>query len=185
MAQWTTIDPNTLLPGDPWTSAKSQAAFENVEAVAEGAPGAPRVQGKALGGIRQAELSVTGTSWMEITGLADYVALDLICTITHNVIADLTVEVAFSTNNGSSWTSAQDLVRIGIDPAGTTRSFGVNAGLLDGLVIATGVSPTSLTVSNRLTFGAASYNAFRIRQKSTNNSNIILRAIPHYWENKS
>ena len=42
MAQWTNIDPNTLLPGDPWTSAKAQAAFENVEAVAEGAPGAPR-----------------------------------------------------------------------------------------------------------------------------------------------
>ena len=41
MAQWTGIDPNTLLPGDPWTSAKAQAAFENVEALAEGAPGAP------------------------------------------------------------------------------------------------------------------------------------------------
>ena len=47
MAQWTFIDPNTLLPGDPWTSAKAQAAFENLEAVAEGAPGAPRLYGKA------------------------------------------------------------------------------------------------------------------------------------------
>ena len=44
MAQWTVIDPNTLLPGDPWTSAKAQAAFENVEALAEGAPGAPIIQ---------------------------------------------------------------------------------------------------------------------------------------------
>ena len=42
MAQWTNIDPNTLLPGDPWTSAKAQASFENPEAIAEGAPGAPR-----------------------------------------------------------------------------------------------------------------------------------------------
>ena len=49
MAQWTFVDPNTLLPGDPWTSAKAQAAFENLEAVAEGAPDAPRVQGSALG----------------------------------------------------------------------------------------------------------------------------------------
>ena len=48
MAQWTFIDPNTLLPGDPWTSAKAQAAFENLEAVAEGAPGAPRIQTDAL-----------------------------------------------------------------------------------------------------------------------------------------
>jgi len=42
MAQWTFIDPNTLLPGDPWTSAKAQAAFENLEAVIKSAPGAPR-----------------------------------------------------------------------------------------------------------------------------------------------
>ena len=48
MAQWTKIDPNTLLPGDPWTSSKAQAAFENVEAVAEGAPGAPRVDLPAI-----------------------------------------------------------------------------------------------------------------------------------------
>ena len=47
MAEWTFIDPNTLLPGDPWTSAKAQAAFENLEAVAEGAPGAPRLRGLA------------------------------------------------------------------------------------------------------------------------------------------
>ena len=48
MAQWTFIDPNTLLPGDPWTSAKAQAAFENLEAVAKGAAGAPRVVDGAL-----------------------------------------------------------------------------------------------------------------------------------------
>ena len=41
MAQWTNIDPNTLIPGSPLTSATAQAAFENVEAVAEGAPNAP------------------------------------------------------------------------------------------------------------------------------------------------
>jgi hypothetical protein len=48
MADYTLIDPNTLLPGEPWTSAKALAAFENPEAIAEGAPGAPRVQGLAI-----------------------------------------------------------------------------------------------------------------------------------------
>lgn len=43
MANWTTIDPNTLLPGDPWTSSKAQAAFENLEAFAEAAPGSPKL----------------------------------------------------------------------------------------------------------------------------------------------
>ena len=42
MSQWTFVDPNTLLPGDPWTSAKAQAAFENLEAAIKSAPGAPR-----------------------------------------------------------------------------------------------------------------------------------------------
>lgn len=41
MASWTTQSTNSLLPGEPWTSAKALAAFENPEAIAEGAIGAP------------------------------------------------------------------------------------------------------------------------------------------------
>jgi hypothetical protein len=41
MANWTSPDPNSLLPGAPWTSALAQAAFENVEALSEGADTAP------------------------------------------------------------------------------------------------------------------------------------------------
>jgi len=41
MADYTTIDPNSLLPGKPWTSALAQAAYENPEAMREGATGAP------------------------------------------------------------------------------------------------------------------------------------------------
>ena len=50
MAQYTGPDPNTLLPGDPWTSALAQAAFEDPIAIAEGAPGAPRVEADAMQG---------------------------------------------------------------------------------------------------------------------------------------
>lgn len=48
MASWTTQDPNSLLPGEPWTSAKALAAFENPTALAEGASGAPKVRTAAL-----------------------------------------------------------------------------------------------------------------------------------------
>jgi hypothetical protein len=41
MASWTNQDPNSLLPGKPWTSAKALAAFENPTAYAEQASGAP------------------------------------------------------------------------------------------------------------------------------------------------
>lgn len=48
MANWVQMALASLLPGEPWTSAKAIAAFENVEALAEGAPGAPRIKSAAL-----------------------------------------------------------------------------------------------------------------------------------------
>lgn len=49
MAAWTNQSTNSLLPGEPWTSAKALAAFENPTALAEGASGAPKIQAEALG----------------------------------------------------------------------------------------------------------------------------------------
>ena len=48
MADWTELDTNTLLPGEPLTSAKALAFFENPKAMAEGADDAPRNQLKSL-----------------------------------------------------------------------------------------------------------------------------------------
>ena len=48
MASWTSQSTSSLLPGEPWTSAKALAAFENPEAIAEGASGAPKVRTVAL-----------------------------------------------------------------------------------------------------------------------------------------
>ena len=41
MADWTELDTDTLLPGEPLTSAKALAFYENPIAMAEGASGAP------------------------------------------------------------------------------------------------------------------------------------------------
>ncbi len=41
MADYTGYDVNNLLPGEPWTSAKALASFEDPVAIAEGASGAP------------------------------------------------------------------------------------------------------------------------------------------------
>lgn len=49
MPSYVAMDPNTLLPGEPWTSAKALAAFENLDATMEGAVGAPRLLDAALG----------------------------------------------------------------------------------------------------------------------------------------
>ena len=49
MASYTDQDTDGLLPGEPWTSAKALAAFENPVAIAEGAAGAPKIQTAAYG----------------------------------------------------------------------------------------------------------------------------------------
>ena len=48
MASWTNQSTSSLLPGEPWTSAKALAAFENPTALTEGASGAPKVRTAAL-----------------------------------------------------------------------------------------------------------------------------------------
>ena len=48
MAEWTELDTNGLLPGEPFTSAKALAFFENPIALAEGAADAPRIEDAAL-----------------------------------------------------------------------------------------------------------------------------------------
>ena len=108
MAQWTFIDPNTLLPGDPWTSAKAQAAFENLEAVAEGAPGAPRVAGSALQFNIVAQATITtGVNAFAITDLEPHLGImvwsDYQCTDQFN-----RASYEVSGNNGGSWTQLQE-----------------------------------------------------------------------------
>lgn len=61
MADWTSIDPNALLPGAPWTSPLAQAAFENPEAIAEGAAGAPRIRAAAMAGSVAGDELLFGT----------------------------------------------------------------------------------------------------------------------------
>ena len=95
MAQWTFIDPNTLLPGDPWTSAKAQAAFENLEAVAEGAPGAPKVVSEGLD-------MFVGTGFS-----ATYIDLDRVDKVILIARMDtgLTANYALSSDNGATFGS--------------------------------------------------------------------------------
>ena len=90
MAQWTTIDPNTLLPGDPWTSAKAQAAFENLEAVTEGAPGAPKVVSEGLDMFSAAS-----------PGTASYIDLDRVNKVA--IMVPGATNYNLSTDNGSTF----------------------------------------------------------------------------------
>ena len=125
MAQWTFVDPNTLLPGSPWTSAKAQAAFENLEAVTEGADNAPRVRGSAFRHNLLAEFD-TESSFVE--GPIEFINLQPSMGFVIEV-ADARgrtfdgggdpalrgVVCAVSNNNGSSYTTFQTTPSLSFD----------------------------------------------------------------------
>ena len=64
MADWTELDTNGLLPGEPLTSAKALAFFENPTAMAEGAVNAPKVVSGALDML--AELGTETTAYTNL-----------------------------------------------------------------------------------------------------------------------
>ena len=77
MADWTDQDTDSLLPGEPWTSAKALAAFENPVALAEGATGAPKIQAEALGAqeVNEPAMRVrqeSGSFTVAASGVADF-----------------------------------------------------------------------------------------------------------------
>lgn len=48
MASWTEQSLDSLAAGEPWTTSKAIAAFENPKAIAEGAAGAPKIKTAAF-----------------------------------------------------------------------------------------------------------------------------------------
>ena len=172
MAQYTFIDPNTLLPGDPWTSAKAQAAYENLEAVAEGAPGAPRVQPRGLSPFLLGKLDGSGTSASGFMDLDPLTVLRFDAYFSGSTlfsdpaaIQSRTLEMRVSANNGSSWTSWSNL---------GNRRMGVCFGYLDLLsgsfvgsvheLLENQNDPARLNPENiSINFSETDINAFQIR----------------------
>ena len=158
MPQWTDIDPNDLLPGDPWTSGKAQAAFENVEALAEGAEGAPRVAAIALGGL--ALPAITAGSFAGWTDLAD--VAELVLTGWYSVGAGGgTLQARFSIDNGSTWGSAETLASL---TAETSGPLIVSINLVTGDYSVARFDAAS--VNDTVTV-PADVNAFQIRAPAT------------------
>jgi hypothetical protein len=123
MTDYTTIDLDTLLPGEPWTSGKALAVYENPIAIAEGAAGAPRVIGKAL------DLFLANTAWttggVAVIDLDGFQALRL--SGAGGAESERAIEARYSADNGDTWGSWQILARpgFGLISSGAARSFGI------------------------------------------------------------
>ena len=67
---WTTLDLNNLLAGEPLIESEVLALYENPIAIAQGAPGAPRVVGDALG-LRISQADPSGMNSVIFTDLPE------------------------------------------------------------------------------------------------------------------
>lgn len=137
MADWTDIATNTLLPGEPWTSSKALAAFENPQAIAEGASGAPKVQNRALAGLSLGVFDAGNGVYSGLTDLDNIEELFLVglaqASVASNVVSSFSIR--FSDDNGASWASAFTLeggtgesltineIKINLDTASVTYRF--------------------------------------------------------------
>ena len=107
MADYTDINLDTLLPGEPLTSAKIIAVAQNPLAIAEGALGAPKVTGLALDIFKGEWTATTSTTMVTITGLEDDGLL--MCsgmTTRSSGNGSLNISYETSTNGGSTWSSS-------------------------------------------------------------------------------
>ena len=131
MAEWTTQDPSTLLPGEPWTSAKALAAFENVEAAMEGAVGAPPLQFAALGRLVAGNSVRVQGSTTTATGAGNFVA-----SVSHGFLQVGTVRCVILVISGTVSTRRVVRTRNGVETvlasASGTDPLSVDVGVIHG-----------------------------------------------------
>lgn len=101
MADYTEIDVNTLLPGEPVTSAIMLAFEENPRAIAEGATGAPKIADKI----------VSGAGTTTVSGLDDFGGMIIrgAGTDSDSGQASKSFQIQYSTDGGSTFSSLQTL----------------------------------------------------------------------------
>lgn len=114
MADWTDQSTDSLLPGEPWTSAKALAVFENPVALAEGATGAPRIATIAMtpptagaiiiARLKTYETSVQGNTAYQIIARGSVLVAGTVRLVTSAVSAD----TDFRKNNVSVFSSSAD-----------------------------------------------------------------------------
>jgi hypothetical protein len=123
MTDWTAIDLDTLLPGEPWTSGKALAVYENPIAITEGAAGAPRIVTGAFGTLVET-IDPASEGTLTITDLGVYDRYIIALTGVRPDTIGVDLRLAVSVNGGSSFSTARDIFET------TSSTNGVN-GIID------------------------------------------------------
>lgn len=164
MADWTDIDPDTLLPGEPWTSAKALAAFENLDAAFEGAPGAPRLNYLARGfpGPRNI-LSATNSGAVGLVNLGAIERVELQGTmrISGSSLNTGRLQIRYTSNNGGSWGAWQNTIQYAPGTDATVEAaLNMEVSLVSGEVFAAFVPTASFSGTTTV---PANCNGFQLQ----------------------
>lgn len=104
MADWTDIADSALDPDAPLTSDLAYAWRDNVVAISEGAPNAPKISPLAFDGSRILPRATVITDLDDVRILEFFLLTDF--------PNPSSLEVRFSTDNGSSWGSYQTMLNL-------------------------------------------------------------------------
>lgn len=182
MTDYNIIPDASLEPDDPITADLGVRWRDNPIAMFEGAPGAPRLDKKALGGnVLGVIPQVGGSGWSGITGIGDYaeVRADFYgASIGSGTTYD--VYIRFTANNGTTWGSSQTLIATtGLTP----QMFGfgsANINLVTGAVaVAMGVNTNgaSQAFTNLATLTVpANCNGFQIQTNGSDGISALVTA---------
>ena len=150
MADWTELDTNGLLPGEPFTSAKALAFFENPVAMGEGKPNAPKVVSEALDMLAEQ----TSTSPTAYTNLGRINKVLIICSLTHDSGAGSAIgQYRTSTDNGATYGSYASISNVFVNTdrhAATSQlllSLGASINAIEVRRNATGTSIGSIDLT--------------------------------------
>jgi hypothetical protein len=152
----TETDPDAAL-----LSMLMKALAANPIAIAEGAPGAPRIAHRALTSLYLGAGQGTGTgSSFVLTDLEDVSVMD--CSLDFTVTSGHQIIIEASTNNGSSWGTAQYLINAGVSTiSGNGRMMLNQRGAANALLTGTLTMPSGC-------------NAIRIRPEHSSVSFSIM-----------
>jgi hypothetical protein len=159
MTDWTEADLNGFLPGEPITAAKALLWYENPIAIAEGADGAPKIAATALEGNKLQAFGATTNSWAGLSDL-DAVKELFVTGLVSFSGAPQNFQIRFSSDNGSSWGSAQT-VFAGI--SSERKRFELHFDLVTGAFSLGGFGANEISFENGTFTVPVGANAFQLR----------------------
>ena len=143
MADYIPIIASETDPEAPLRSSLLKRLEANPRAIAEGAAGAPKVNGTALAGVYLTSLSTTTMTPIGVVGVGRARQFIAQCCAVYNGFTgvDRVVQARYTSDNGGSWGAWQDVVAVAAPAAGNPgwRNFTFAVDVVTGAFSAVGL----------------------------------------------